>query len=768
MPLEPGEGQCLYCGEPAGAGGKRGAPPPEAGEEEAESNPVSIATFETVEEAEACKAKLDAAGVASMVDAGGSGAEWGQFNNGGSRSVQLWVRENDAQQAMNILQGEFEGNGHPEGNHAVVEPEAEVAEEVEQVEEVEGESPHDDSGKFHADAPPHDYDAESIRGGGGPPRDDLRTLESRLSALMDDHDTPGWDVNPAHHPEVEAFIEEHSNNAMFVKKARALQENRASYYEAMKGRETSDAEAADMAEAEMAEEEVPAGQFGEDVPDVGTLRGGGRGNVKGLPKKRSMVSTLLIVLLLVPAVVAGGYIGYTQLMGGGTPTPPGPGPGPGPGPVATVSGEPMLTKAVSDTDAKGPWKWAELPAQRAEVPAASNAATKVTTLTESFDKGKIKPVRPAAPFLAQEPWVPLGIGDGKKTKDSLAKSSLAIVRAMNTATPEAKGRYPDRSFEDALTKPAYLAKAQSARDVLLLEAARKAQPPLKQGTEALIPIRIAMGIGRSVGDDPELAAQQFRVETRHLVVQSLERLLRWSQPSADSLTATQKLLQNEVSQPLLTYAARGQRALVHEALTKIEGANGAAHPALVAFLVGGENIPAEQWKDAEWLKANHAVILEQLAALAELEAVPQAERPGKLQEVEAKVAELANAPDRNLARLVLAPIAAFTRSYLTSQAELETAITALASERFRIDAGRFPLAPGQLVQAKLLDKDPVDPLDGNAIKIVPFDNKGSKIYSVGPDGKDDSGAADRGAPGKTGTDAVFRLWAPAARVPGTK
>ena len=193
---------------------------------------------------------------------------------------------------------------------------------------------------------------------------------------------------------------------------------------------------------------------------------------------------------------------------------------------------------------------------------------------------------------------------------------------------------------------------------------------------------------------------------------SLERLLRRASRTG-WLAATQTLLQDEVSQPLLTYAARGQRALMHEALTKIEGANGMADPALVGLLAGSEgaSIPAEQWKDAEWLKANHAAIIEQYTTLADLAAAGEAQRPEQLQQIEGKLADLAKAPDKNLARLAIAPMVAFARSYLVSEADLEAAITALAAERYRIEVGsgiNYPMAGGQLV-AKFIDKDPVDP-----------------------------------------------------------
>jgi hypothetical protein len=62
------------------------------------------------------------------------------------------------------------------------------------------------------------------------PLEGLLVLLSQLSALMDSKDTQDWTINPAYHPEVNAFIQKHANNAPFVARARALQKNRAPYY----------------------------------------------------------------------------------------------------------------------------------------------------------------------------------------------------------------------------------------------------------------------------------------------------------------------------------------------------------------------------------------------------------------------------------------------------------------------------------------------------------------------------------------------------------
>jgi hypothetical protein len=65
------------------------------------------------------------------------------------------------------------------------------------------------------------------------PQEVMHVLIGQLSALMDSKDSPDWTINPAFHPEVNAFIARHAGSPQFVSKARALQKNRAPYYAKM-------------------------------------------------------------------------------------------------------------------------------------------------------------------------------------------------------------------------------------------------------------------------------------------------------------------------------------------------------------------------------------------------------------------------------------------------------------------------------------------------------------------------------------------------------
>jgi hypothetical protein len=70
------------------------------------------------------------------------------------------------------------------------------------------------------------------------PHEYVRALESKLSALIDEKDVPGWTVNPAFDPEVTAFIQSHVMNVAFLKKAQSLQQNRASYFATARAEES--------------------------------------------------------------------------------------------------------------------------------------------------------------------------------------------------------------------------------------------------------------------------------------------------------------------------------------------------------------------------------------------------------------------------------------------------------------------------------------------------------------------------------------------------
>jgi hypothetical protein len=95
-----------------------------------------------------------------------------------------------------------------------------------------------------------------------------------------------------------------------------------------------------------------------------------------------------------------------------------------------------------------------------------------------------------------------------------------------------------------------------------------------------------------------------------------------------------------------------------------------------------------------------------------------------------------------------------------AEAHFRCAVTALAAEQFRREAGHWPPALDDLVP-KYLSAVPRDPCDLQPLRLARRPD-GIVIYSVGADGKDDDGAiASDGA--ANATDVGVRLWDVAQR-----
>ena len=87
---------------------------------------------------------------------------------------------------------------------------------------------------------------------------------------------------------------------------------------------------------------------------------------------------------------------------------------------------------------------------------------------------------------------------------------------------------------------------------------------------------------------------------------------------------------------------------------------------------------------------------------------------------------------------------------------------ALACERYRQRHKDWPASLDVLVKAKLLDADPLDPMDGRPLRYRRTKD-GIVIYSIGIDKTDNQGHIDREHPIDPGVDLGFRLWDPFLR-----
>jgi hypothetical protein len=545
------------------------------------------------------------------------------------------------------------------------------------------------------------------------PLEQLLALEGQLSRLMDEHDTPNWTINPANHPDVNAFIQGHAGDEFFVRKALALQANRAKYYDTMRSR------------AAASRAEIAARPFA-------AVR-------RWL--RRLLKWTLLLLMLVVCLVLgASAYFHF--------------------------EGDRRLQEAIAQADEKDPdWRWDDLEAKRAAVPDDQNAAWKVElaalALPEDWPaaKASFREIRDLPPVIQLS----------EVHTNALAREFAARVDALGQARDLADypaGRYRTRTTMELFSRRSpRQQQTASVSDLLWFFAAHLAQ--YKSWDEALATSRAILNTGRAYGDEPDLSAQLARMACQYSAWTSIERTLAQGNPSTAALAATQKLLEDELQQPLLLYALRGHRAQSHQVMLLLEANDiRQLHPedsdkALAVAASESAVGRVEHWLKLGWIKDNHARMLEWMNRAVEHSSLPVEEQSARFPELlEAYVAiknEFLAGLRSPLATPPLVPMLTAAKVFHRRQAELRCAVAVLAAERYRWAHGRWPETLSDLVP-EYIAAVPLDPFDGKPLRMGVLSD-GLVIYSVGPDEQDNGGdLADRKDPDYNGTDLGFRLW----------
>lgn len=726
---EPGDGLCLLCGavvsdETASAASAE-SPGVQAVQAVSEQR-IALASFGSAEEARGLRDRLLAAGIDVFDDAEDNAADW--FASSGERAdVGVFVREADAERARNLLQDPPASSPPPSAAPVSAEP---------------------------------------------PLTSNLRSLESKLSCLMDDMDVPGWTVNPAFRSEVEAFIEAHSSNPVFVKKARALQENRAHYFTTMRAREAPLAPPRDPfldtrpnpvetpvtkpeleppalveTPAPLSESEPPALVAGAlDAPAEAT---------SALPEMPAPVGPksrrkkwLVAALVLIVVVPVGAIVGGSMYL-------------------RKVGGERLeqTLAAVDDEDAD--WRWDALVGQRQAVDDTQNSATLVAELARELPQDWPDSATSLHEMLGYDPTDLFSDEQITTLQAELARYEVVRTRA-NELTRAGVGRFPTPALEEMLSgPPAYVARLHALSNWLWLDAALLARN--RKANDALTRARALLNIGSAIGDDPNLQAQLCRLDCRRLACSSIERALAHGEASALMLQKTQRLLSDEQTQPILLCALRGQRARVHELMTRLENHDDEAIPDrerdfVFALAERGSTLgQAEHWLKYGWLQENHALNLELLTQAVALAKLPLDQQREPFQKLDITVKRLYDNWRTSLARRSLPEVIGTIQTYQRSQVELRCAIIALAVERYRLKHQRWPRSLDQLVPEYVVQV-PDDPYDGRPLRYQTFPG-GVMIYSIGPDGKDNRGSFDRNDPYLIDRDVGFRLWEVGQRPP---
>jgi hypothetical protein len=436
-----------------------------------------------------------------------------------------------------------------------------------------------------------------------------------------------------------------------------------------------------------------------------------------------------------------------------------------------------LAALQTDLDATDPgWRLEEIEARRVNLPPEQNSAVRIQAVKRLLPNqwpaqvatqsgGDLKGDNPAAPSKAEPPFdeqvsdLEPQIQLSKELTEELRAELQKVAPALAEARPLAdmpQGRFTVAWAENGITAILPCQDARAAGNLLRLDAALLVQDG--DPDKALTSVRGILNAGRAIGDEPTLISQLVRIALEAVAVRSLERVLAQGEPSEAALKAVQDLLEKEAAEPLLLYAARGERANNHRAMNWMTAG-------------GDATSRAEAFTSGILARRSHAPHLRMMTEFVEIARLPVEEQAARLKEFDKPLTDLPF-----LSQMLVPAFSKVAQAFQRSQAILRGAIAAVAAERYRRQKGSWPSSHAQLVEAGLLRAVPVDPYDGQPLRLRALAD-GVVIYSVGPDRTDDGGNLNRKDPTAAGADLGFRLWdvkarrqppAPAAPAPKDK
>lgn len=377
-------------------------------------------------------------------------------------------------------------------------------------------------------------------------------------------------------------------------------------------------------------------------------------------------------------------------------------------------------EVLAGMEARDPhWKWPDLLAQRAVVPDDQNSALVVVAAAKHFPGGidwtPRRPNLPLTPAPAEgteaaeaakliaswgQPYpqavhrlIPTG-----RLPEMITKEMRDAVNSVRPALLEARklavmprGRYAVDWHEDPLFTPRPdLKSMNSVTGLLFLDALLLAE----EGSldDALRSCCAAFNAARSMGDEPLVSSMAARAALGPAAIRATERVLGQGSAQPESLAALQKLMEDELAQPLAKIALRGERALVADGLGQLC----AGKPWRVDVFGDFEkNIPE---------RVNQSVYLEMMTRLIQAQDQPPISQSDAIRGVHRELNE-SNRTRLALAHRCLGIALQAIETMERHMADVQTCRVALATERYRLAHGRWPETVQDLVP-EFLDSMP--------------------------------------------------------------
>ena len=286
-----------------------------------------------------------------------------------------------------------------------------------------------------------------------------------------------------------------------------------------------------------------------------------------------------------------------------------------------------------------------------------------------------------------------------------------------------RGRFPDWRVAVPRAVPLSREQVETVSQLLSVDAVVRIDEGDLAG--AADGIKAIVNAGRALGNEPMLAAQAGRVDAVQRAVATLERLLARGELPAAVLVDLQKLFEDEARHPVALVSLQGSRAAVEMLFEEVRTGR-AGVPAL--FESPARSLPGiiYTWR---CIRENQTLHLTHTTRMVELAKRPAPEQGPALEQY----ADGVSGQDGGLIkRIYFLPFDEnFERNVGGWQSQhhtaLNLAVLALASERFRLDHGRWPKSATDLVPT-YLEAVPYDPHTGGSLQWKPL-GKRLLIYS---------------------------------------
>jgi hypothetical protein len=422
--------------------------------------------------------------------------------------------------------------------------------------------------------------------------------------------------------------------------------------------------------------------------------------------------------------------------------------------VATSGSDPELEKIIAELDQKEPgWRIEELEAKRKVLKPEENSAL---VISESYkllanqeqkktlwELGKLPDIA-AIKSSPQQLLTPQSINLIKTTLGAFQPSLVEARKVTKLPQGRFKITYSLDYFSTTLN---FLSEMDSIEHLLALDVLIQAQDGKSQ--QAMESTLASFNIARSSRELPFVISYYHQIKIYIKSIRNLEQTIALGEPSKDSLSQFQSLLENEARFPMFLAIAKANRADNYATLSYLKKDKDIIKTLQKYFDLKTDEATAtklvlEEPNILSWL-------LKYTTSLVAIANLPHQDQQKAVTELALKLNEKPNL--RKIFPSFIVNIGIESNRYL---AMLNCAITGLAIERYRITNGKWPRKLDELVPEYLATL-PTDPFNGEPL-LVGTILGGLVIYSVGPDLQDNNGLIDDSNSKKEGTDIGFRLW----------